>query len=299
MFYVAMMVSEDVEAQRKGVVGVLHALQRDQQLRGSGGLTRVQNLANTITALPMSVVTLHFGYESLAWMPAVAAARVSCDLFLQLRFRAHYGEYNLRHPSMEFQLSALISVGATQNLTFSSFIFDTTEGSHAELLASLQTFGIPADTIPINEKGNVCVNYHRRFLENRRTQERQRTNDDTEDSNSSRSIRMTIPKNCDILLGRGKGYFNHVGNIKYRNIIEDNKEKYDRETKEGRQKVAEGIVAIVHGYGGRFLKDDGDGVWVRIDDKSARRKVSHSFRALRSASHRINNAPSMKRIQRD
>jgi hypothetical protein len=175
----------------------------------------------------------------------------------------------------------------------------------------LQTFGIPADTIPVDENGNLNVAHHKCILEKRRDEERQRVLTEMANSNAvgvlsdkkkKPNTQISVPASCDILLGRGKGYFNHVGNVRYRSIIEEHKERYDRATKEKRQGIAEGIVDMVYNdYGGRFLKDDG-GVWIQIDDKTARHKVGHSFRALRSASKKSNAtaaAPTSKRILRD
>ena len=101
------------------------------------------------------------------------------------------------------------------------------------------------------------------------------------DSTDNTSSKVAMPTRNDVLLGRGKGHFNHVGNIRFRGLVEDSKKLYDNATRHERTKISEEVIAVVHGYGGRFLKDDGDGTWIVIDDKAARLKVSHSFRALR------------------
>jgi hypothetical protein len=140
-------------------------------------------------------------------------------------------------------------------------------GSHADCLYKLQTFfGIPADTVPVEKTGKLCVDLHKRFLEKRRHEEQDQAKADVTKSKNNvsadkKGAQISVPASCDVLLGRGKGYFNHIGNVRYRSIIEEHKEEYDRATEEGRQEIAEGIVSKVHDYGGRFLKDGG-GVWI-------------------------------------
>ena len=144
----------------------------------------------------------------------------------------------------------------------------------------LQTFGIPAETIPINEKGKVSSTGHLRLLGYRRLLEQH--------SGKCSTSMVFVPNRSDVLLGRGKGYFNHVGNVRYRNLIDDLHSRYENATRDEKQQLAKEVVGIVHELGGRFLKYDG-GIWTDIDDEAARMKVGHSFRALRS-----NNATSVK-----
>jgi hypothetical protein len=94
-----------------------------------------------------------------------------------------------------------------------------------------------------------------------------------------------IPSRFDVLLGRGKGFFNHVGNIRYRGMIEELQELYDQTSSNiGKKQITSQVVKKVHASGGTFLKGggtNGGGWWIHVDDETARLKVSHSFRALR------------------
>ena len=85
------MCSEDVETQRKGAVLVLYALNQQQKVRGSKVSKGIRKIAESASALPTAIVGVHWCYENLAWMPALSVAQISCNLFLQLRFRAHFG----------------------------------------------------------------------------------------------------------------------------------------------------------------------------------------------------------------
>jgi hypothetical protein len=165
-------------------------------------------------------------------------------------------------------------------------------GSHAACLYNLQTFGIPVGCIPIDDIGTVHADGYRQFLHKRYLQEQQWKAANNNNNNNATtgggggvdiSKRISVPARSDVLSGRGKGYFSHVGNVRYRSLIEDLKSKYDKASKEDKHKITQEVVEIVHQSGGRFLKDDGAG-WVLVEEEVARLKVSHSFRAARKAS---------------
>jgi hypothetical protein len=185
----------------------------------------------------------------------------------------------------------------TESVFFLLF-FSSSKGSHAECMYNLQTFGIPAATIPVDEQGSVLAGGYRQFLQKRFLQEQQwkagataavMSNGTTTGGGHHHHIldtlsqRISVPSRSDVLLGRGKGYFSHVGNVRYRSLIEDLKGKYDKASKEDKHQITQEVVEIVHQSGGRFLKDDGAG-WVLVEEEVARLKVSHSFRAARKAS---------------
>ncbi|KAG7338204.1 hypothetical protein IV203_025116 [Nitzschia inconspicua] len=93
---------------------------------------------------------------------------------------------------------------------------------------------------------------------------------------------VCVPSRNDVLFGRGKRFQNHVGNQRFRTLIEDCLPSYDKASKEQKTKIAQEIVGIVHQARGRFLKDDGAG-WAQVTDiHLLRQKVAHAFRGLRS-----------------
>ena len=96
---------------------------------------------------------------------------------------------------------------------------------------------------------------------------------------------ITVPSHYDVLLGRGKGYFNHVGNLRYHSLIQDYQQDYEQASKrQGKLVIAQYIIdTILQTNGGRFLKDE-DGIWIMIHDNTVLlKKVAHSFRALRES----------------
>jgi len=104
---------------------------------------------------------------------------------------------------------------------------------------------------------------------------------------------ILIPGLNDVLLGRGKGVYQHLGNIEFRRLIESRRSQYDA-TSSGilKKDISNEIIDVVHGMGGRFLKDQGQFGWVSVDREVARQKVAHSFRALRVEPNARNRRPS-------
>lgn len=88
------------------------------------------------------------------------------------------------------------------------------------------------------------------------------------------------PNDKDILLGRGGLSNHHIGNIHYRDHIEEFKPYYQRlDTKDEKKELSMVFINFVHNYGGRFLEadDEKDG-WLEIQNNKARKKASQALR---------------------
>jgi hypothetical protein len=85
----------------------------------------------------------------------------------------------------------------------------------------------------------------------------------------------------DVLLGRGKPTQDRPGNVRFRDMLDKNMDKYEQGEKGAKGIVSAYIIHIVKEEGGRFLKELEDGGWVEVDDATARAKVNHAFRARR------------------
>jgi hypothetical protein len=87
------------------------------------------------------------------------------------------------------------------------------------------------------------------------------------------------PTDVDVCCGRGKRNWNHVGNINFRKLIQDNVERYvDAPTKNEKTAVVISLVDDIRANGGHFLKQNVSGSWFDIGDHQAREKVGHSLR---------------------
>jgi hypothetical protein len=87
------------------------------------------------------------------------------------------------------------------------------------------------------------------------------------------------PLDSDILLGRSKASWNHVGNRKFRVFVGLHLKRYmEAATRLEKTMVVNAVVESVQQAGGRFLKLNKDGMWYVVSQKEAREKVGHALR---------------------
>jgi len=100
---------------------------------------------------------------------------------------------------------------------------------------------------------------------------------------------IQLPGVNDVMCGRGGGTNNHIGNIRFRQLVNGHKLRYLAATKSEKPMVSKEVVTIWRGLQppGRFLmqeKTKGDtgtattGKWYDIGDKKAREKASQCLR---------------------
>jgi hypothetical protein len=98
---------------------------------------------------------------------------------------------------------------------------------------------------------------------------------------SSRSSNIDLPRQMDVLCGRGGGINKHVGNRMYRRVVEYNKSMYRHVPKRHRMLVSQSIVQTILNEGGRFLQADGSSSSSRWKEIPFRRAVQKTSQALR------------------
>ena len=103
---------------------------------------------------------------------------------------------------------------------------------------------------------------------------------------SSRKKENTTPELLDairpedICCGRGKGWINHPGNVKFQDIIQANHQIYtNNQTKNGKSRVVAKIVTEIQASGSRFVKKHkASGKWYVIGRTQAHEKTGHAIR---------------------
>eukprot|EP00934_Nitzschia_sp_Nitz4_P001596 Nitzschia sp. Nitz4//scaffold72_size95085//12875//14353//NITZ4_004745-RA/size95085-processed-gene-0.79-mRNA-1//1//CDS//3329557330//1596//frame0 len=253
-FYALMVGSEDEETQKKGCISIAYLLGHDPLENSSKRRELNRQWSSILSSTPMRLEAIHICIDNYFWRPFVALFRLTASMFTRLRVREHYGDA----PTVLF---------------------------------SLQTFGIPMQNFPFEiVKGTNASNG--KFWSKRLGVEQQRQksvveqetkvcSDGTPSNPGADVVVVETPNNHDVLLGRGKATYSHVGNIRFRNLIFQYGDVYEAATQKQKTKVAEDIMQIVHSRNGRFLRE-GDLGWVKVDKAAARRKVAHAFRTLRS-----------------
>ncbi|GAX09689.1 hypothetical protein FisN_19Lh152 [Fistulifera solaris] len=86
----------------------------------------------------------------------------------------------------------------------------------------------------------------------------------------------------DVILGRGLGTYNHVGNVQFRKLVNKHKMRYLASSKVDKPKVARELVHMWKQLDppGRFLQraDESNLGWIEVCDKKAQEKASQCLR---------------------
>ena len=94
-------------------------------------------------------------------------------------------------------------------------------------------------------------------------------------------------KDTDVLLGRGKVSFYHMGNKWFRKVTTKYSTEYAKaENRQRKNAIVSHIMAMVKQDGGRFLRMEGD-VWVDVDSKYVKEKVAHALRDVYNRSQAV------------
>jgi len=96
----------------------------------------------------------------------------------------------------------------------------------------------------------------------------------------------------DVLCGRDSHSTAHLGNKRFRSIIQSNCERYQRAEKRAEKtQITNEIIAIICNEGGRFLKfDDKLGCWVQVESAYIKDKISHALRSAKVQQKREGDA---------
>jgi hypothetical protein len=137
------------------------------------------------------------------------------------------------------------------------------------------TFGVPVQSFPITCEGEVKLACHIKWIGKRRAKDARLKQDVVFGG-------IDLPGHNDVLLGRGKPFNEHSGNVRLRRLVDLHKEEYKMARVGEKHTITRKIVESVKSNSGRFLKRDPDGWWVLVSDDEATEKVSHNFRTARS-----------------
>eukprot|EP00339_Tiarina_fusa_P009864 CAMPEP_0117054296 /NCGR_PEP_ID=MMETSP0472-20121206/37631_1 /TAXON_ID=693140 ORGANISM="Tiarina fusus, Strain LIS" /NCGR_SAMPLE_ID=MMETSP0472 /ASSEMBLY_ACC=CAM_ASM_000603 /LENGTH=443 /DNA_ID=CAMNT_0004769833 /DNA_START=135 /DNA_END=1467 /DNA_ORIENTATION=- len=155
-------------------------------------------------------------------------------------------------------------------------------GSHTELQYNLMTFGLPMDVFPVSTEGEV-KNGMEKWIAKRQRKEQSLFNNVLQDFN-----RVDVPGRWDVLVGKGKPFQRHVGNVRLRAMVESYIDEYISAPKGEKHLVPRKVLTVVRQDGGRFLKKEKDGWWVEVSCADALDKVSKLFLSTKAGSKGTN-----------
>jgi hypothetical protein len=261
-FYIVMATSEDEETQKAGTILISYLVGVDLTLQQlSQRITQSVSRAKILAACPVRVEGIHLCYNSIMWKPLLAAFKLHSLMFNRVRTREHFGEAK-------------------------------------DVVFSLQTFGIPttlAQGFPVTSEGDILKHLHVQRWEKRRKWEQLQLQSSVQAvaelvnstdgtlstvTRQAPAVRVGTPGPKDVLLGRGKACYLHVGNVRMRNIVLERGHLYDETRLADKHKVVKDLVNLVKEGSGRFLKED-SASWVEVDHEAAEKTVSAALRTLR------------------
>jgi hypothetical protein len=104
-----------------------------------------------------------------------------------------------------------------------------------------------------------------------------------EDAIDPNAERVKKLNKYDIVFGRGRGYQNHPGNLRMREIIDKYKTQYHSLKRQEKREMVEGVYNEIVEDGARFLKKlEDEDTWVKVDVPVALQKVSHTLRCRKN-----------------
>ena len=188
------------------------------------------------------------------------------------------------------------------------------KGSVAQTKLELSSVGIPVDVLPFNEKGDLILDYHERWLERRWEKEHRRLveeekteksldvlrNDESSKNKSADQVRiLSTYTDSDILPGSNRAAISHPGNVLYRSEMTEVYEEHEAASWAEKKKVVQRFVDNVHQRGGRFLQkyqcsSSSEEMWTVMSSKEACKKVAMGMRDRRKVTR-----ARMEKDQRD
>jgi len=228
--------------------------------------------------------------------------------------------FNLKNFNGKLLLQRAISVGVIR--LFKSHYGTAMEckGSSMDYGCPVECFPLLEDSNSNNEGSQRPAPFHTRYVKtwirNRKRTEQERSRKRIEQERIQRPTRLSaiLREVCkdidedvavnsdteqevsnsrgdsycreDIFLGQNPMLRNRPGNVRFRELVKRNYDKYySSERSQKIEKMTNDIIRLIGGYGGRFLKlvakKTDEPLWEEVRGLEARRKVSSSFRDLK------------------
>eukprot|EP00980_Cylindrotheca_fusiformis_P024616 scaffold12169_cov132-Cylindrotheca_fusiformis.AAC.4 len=148
-------------------------------------------------------------------------------------------------------------------------------GSGQECQYILSTFGIPRQALPLSPD-----NSKPKLEEQLVWYDECRQREESGQINSQNSAVFPIrPSANDVLFVYGQK-MTHPGNDLFRALLKERSEKYSMGSSQQKTEISDEIINDIKRAGGRFLKQDSNGLWVEVTLDEIRRKLGQMFRSL-------------------
>ena len=152
-------------------------------------------------------------------------------------------------------------------------------GTYIEIMYSLLGFGIPVDLIPFSSSGSIKKTNLNRWIAKNIAR-------DIELAYSGEFSGVDLPTRNDVLMGKGRPYQHHHGNVHLSEIVEASIDEYQAVQQsqdkmevvlKAKMEVVLKAISVVKARSGRFLEKDKDGWWREPHDVDVMEKLKKRF----------------------
>eukprot|EP00980_Cylindrotheca_fusiformis_P005718 scaffold1192_cov58-Cylindrotheca_fusiformis.AAC.12 len=162
-------------------------------------------------------------------------------------------------------------------------------GSGMEIQYTLQSHGISLSTCPVDSCGEirqkVLDSWYGNHLEYMKSTGLCVDQLVCSIPSGTREVLNSHPnfdvRESDVLLGRGRRFQEHPGNVRFRNALEDYRDAYDSARRNQKRRITVALREMLAADGFRFLKQVDDTNWVESDSKAVEDKIGQLFRTVR------------------
>jgi hypothetical protein len=298
LWYLSSVALEDVEAQKRGMVFIVYAI-------GSQVSATSHNMAigRVIQSLPVRLISLHVCCDDLVTQTAATISSLVIGANNTIRFRCHRGtdlevQYNLMTfgiPTRQLPVSVTGAIDVQKHLQF----LDRRRRLESPSNNNKNNVGVNSDLLAWQDESWLSparvFGSDNAFQQEQQPQQNNRSRSEkfggkvpiklpcyTSDirlSGEGGGSEVNHPGPFDVVFGRGKGSQNRPGNVRFREIVSSCRDEYETSAQKGaKSKVVKRVVEEVWSRGGRFLRQEKDGLWVLVEQEQVEDKVSHAFR---------------------
>mmetsp|Transcript_8324 Transcript_8324/g.23960 ORF Transcript_8324/g.23960 Transcript_8324/m.23960 type:complete len:584 (-) Transcript_8324:216-1967(-) len=243
-FYCIMQLLKNVTLQKQGVVVISFECYGNKFSMSMPFTVDVAIMATkSCCAIPIKVPAFHFCYNDPGIAPMMSLVKLSIGKAGRMRFRAHFG-------------------------------------SETECMYKLKTFGIPVEAFPLQgDRSRIDSTYYIKYINDRCEMERNEDFNNRRDQGDN-AKGIEFPTEHCVLLGRGRTFQTHPGNLKLAALIESCMNWHKIAGRYGEKAtISKEILQTIRQNGGRFLKRDAaKQMWVEVAESVAFEKVMYGFR---------------------
>lgn len=278
LLYVWSVLIEDVEAQRKGLVGIFWPRYVDHGHKGKSSIKPTEPIKLTHKRGMRQPYTTLLSDE----VPDANSRSTGIRFFEALPIRV---------SAMHICLPDIPYLRMIRNVLF--FIMGESfrsrvkfhDGVGIEVVYSLMGYGIPVETLPFDEVTQVLKTKNfASFLNVRRKIEAEQSPIYNGDNTSMIGETMIeCPSLHDVIFRPGKSYMSHPGNMMFRELIEKHIHEHNAATQERKKNLTWQVIDEVETKGGRFLEYNRSlGTWTELNDRNTvRHKIATYFKEYR------------------